>query len=163
MAATKPRTAGDLGTVTRAAMPVKTVPGSKNAAVERRRARAPRPWGARRLTVSNVPSRHATGAANFRTSANRRSIPSFSRGTKKEASPVRFAVTDRSTGLAERWLFDKIVGWAEALRTAVRFAAEPRAEAHHGARGRTVGFGAHGRDNAREAEHGASAHPTAAV
>ena len=37
---------------------------------------------------------------------------------------------------------------------------EPRAEAHHGTRDRTVGFGAHGRDNAREAEHGASAHPT---
>src|SRR5207253_8090515 len=47
------------------------------------------------------------------------------------------------------------VGWAEAPGTAAWSAAAPCAEAHHGTRGRTVGFGAHGRDHAREAEHGA--------
>src|SRR2546421_282916 len=34
-------------------------------------------------------------------------LPPRFRGDQKEASPVRFAVTDRSTGPAEHWLFDK--------------------------------------------------------
>src|SRR5712691_3201886 len=56
----------------------------ENAAVERRRARAPRPWGARRHTrcLRAVKARH--GAATFRTSAFRRSAPSFSRGRRKK-------------------------------------------------------------------------------
>ena len=85
----------------------------KNAAVERRRARAPRPWGARRHTrcLRAVKARH--GAATFRTERLPALCPPFARGAKKEASPVRFAVTTdrpdgRSVGLAE------VVGWAEA-------------------------------------------------
>ena len=68
----------------------------ENAAVERRRARAPRPWGARRHTrcLRAVKARH--GAANFRTERLPALCPPFARGTKKEAHPARFEATSLS-------------------------------------------------------------------
>src|SRR5256886_16990291 len=70
----------------------------ENAAVERRRARAPRPWGARRLTrcLRAVKARH--GAATFRTERLPALYPPVSRGAKKEAAPARFE--SRTTGRA---------------------------------------------------------------
>src|SRR5207237_7134623 len=70
----------------------------ENAAVVRRWARAPRPWGARRHTrcLRAVKARH--GAATFRTERLPALYPPVSRGAKKEAFPARFE--SRTTGRA---------------------------------------------------------------
>src|SRR3989442_11162153 len=80
-------------------MPVKTVPGSKNAAVERREARALRHWArdaSPGVPACRVMARQGAGAS--RTERLPALYPLVCEGTKKEASPVRFAVTTDRPG-----------------------------------------------------------------
>jgi hypothetical protein len=65
----------------------------------------------------SVP-RHATGAANFRTSAYRRSIPRF-RGDGKGSAPGALLRPQASAGPAERWLFDKVNKRKRSVTSAV--------------------------------------------
>ena len=74
----------------------------ENAAVVRRRARAPRPWGARRHTrcLRAVKARH--GAATFRTERLPALCPLVFEGTKNEAHPARFEAASLSRALSNR-------------------------------------------------------------
>ena len=75
----------------------------KNAAVERREASTLRNWVLdASLGVQACRVKARQGAGDPAPSACRRSTPLVFEGTEKEASPARFAVTDRSTGPAER-------------------------------------------------------------
>jgi len=76
----------------------------ENAAVERRRARAPRPWGARRHTRCLACRQGTPRCGQFPHRAPTGALSPFFRGGRKRERPRRASSRAPPAGPAERWL-----------------------------------------------------------